>query len=369
MLRYLPARKLAGAFAAAAALVLHGLVVAAAPARADVDFNGQELTFLTWSDYIDTGVVAEFEKRFNARITFRYYESDQARTEILATANGHGIDLILVSGSDLNQYARRGWVAPLDDLDIPNRKNVDPRWFSEFEGGSVYGIPYFWGTVGIAYRRDLVPAPITSWSQLLNPPPELNGKILMNKDARELLAIANLALGHSVNSSDLGQLRQARRLLQAQAPSVKDYSYVSLTENSALVTGEAWATTIYNGDVLMLQEHNDRIAYAQPREGSILWVDYLTVTATSQKKRLAAAFINYLNEPKNAARLAEYVYYATPNAAAKEHLSQEYFSNPVIFPSNEQQARMTHLKPLAPRATKFANSLMARLLNMRQASR
>jgi len=352
-------------------IVLSCLLASIAPtqSRADNNFNGQQLKFLTWSDYIDPEVVSEFEKRFNAKIKFSFFESDQSRTEMLATTNGQGYDLILVSGVNLRQYKNHGWLAQLNAFDIQNRKHIDPRWEAEFKGDVGYGVPYFWGTMGIAYRRDLVPFPITSWRQLLNLSPELSGKVIMNKDARELISIALLALGYSSNSSDSGQLRQARELLVTQVPNVKKYSSVSLTEKSALVTGDAWASMIYNGDVLMLQEHNDQIVYVQPAEGSLLWVDYLSIAASSKQKEMAAAFINYLNEPKVAARLANYVYYATPNVAAKSLLSKDYFSNSVIFPTQEQLNRMAFSTELKPRARKFINSLMVNLLNTHQAQR
>ena len=357
---------------AMASLVLSFFIAQTAMAddtRPKADFDGKQLTILTWSEYIDENIVKDFEKHYNAKINFSYYESDQARTEILATTNGQGYDLILVSNNDLESYVRRGWLEPIDRVDIPNRAHIDPRWAADFETGAKYGVPYFWGTLGIAYRRDLVPAPITSWAQLLDPPEELQGRIIMNKDVRELVAIAMLAMGQPVNSSDRDYLRKARTMLQKQATSVKKYSYVSLTENSALVKGDAWVSMIYNGDVLMLSEHSDEIAYAQPTEGSTLWVDYFTITATSANKDLAAAFINYINEPNVAARNADYVYYATPNLAAKSQASEEYLNNPIIFPPKEQLAEMTFLQQLNPRATKFTNSLMAMLLNLRQASR
>jgi len=342
------------------------LTAVSSDARAETDFNGEELQFLTWSDYMDPEIIKDFEARFNAKVRFTYFESDQLRTEMLATTNGHCYDLILVSGADLRQYVKRDWLAPLAGLDIPNRDNIQPRWPSEFPQARDYGAPFFWGTIGIAYRRDLVPAPITSWRQLLEPAPELRGKIIMNKDARELIGVALLALGHSQNSSDPDDLRDAEKLLLAQSPSVQKYTVASLTEDSPLVTGEAWAAMVYNGDALMLREHSDQIVYAQPTEGSHLWMDYLAIAASSKHKALAAAFINFLNDPDIAARLAAYVYYATPNVKAKALLPPDYFSNPIIFPPQDKLDRMAFHAPLTPRATKFTNALMSHLLNQHQ---
>ena len=42
--------------------------------------------------------------------------------------------------------------------------------------------------------------------------------------------------------------------------------------------------------------------------------------------------INYLLDAEVGRDLAEFIYYATPNAAAKALCSEEYTSNPAIFP-------------------------------------
>jgi spermidine/putrescine transport system substrate-binding protein len=345
-------------FAAALALTFLPLNVWAKP----------ELVFFTWSEYIDPEVVSEFEERFDAKIRFSYFESDDTRTDILVANEGTGFDLALVAGLDIQKYAKRNWLAPLGQTSVPNLEHIDPRWRDAFPGAREYAVPYFWGTTGIAYRADLVPEPITSWKQLLQPPEALRGKIVMNNYSRDVIGVALKALGYSLNSSDRSQLKQAEELLQAQRPYVSSYSYVSLSEESALVSGDVWLSMIYSGDALMVKEHNEDIAYVLPEEGANLWVDYIAVMQSSKNKELAREFINFLNEPKIAARLAEFVYYATPNKAAEQHLPADYFADPVIFPPADQLAHSEFYKPLAARAKKFTNSIMVNLLNNEHAA-
>lgn len=322
----------------------------------------QELTFLTWPAYIDMTVVAEFEKRYHAKIRFVYFESNDARHEMLANNNGAGYDVVLSDGISLTSYANLGWIAAIPDADVPNIRHLDRHWRTAYPQAETYGVPYAWGTMGIAYRRDLVSAPLTSWLNLFRPAPELHGKIIMIRSARDVIGVALKALGYSENSSVLNELAAARELILAQGPHVKAYSYVALTPESALVTGEAVAAMVFSGDALALQKLNPNIAFALPDEGSNICVDYLAITATSRQKKLAAAFINFIHEPQNSARLATTIQYATPSLAAKPFLPREFFLNEVIYPPAAKLAKSEYFSELPPETLKIRNKIFQRAL-------
>ncbi|MDH3469646.1 MAG: spermidine/putrescine ABC transporter substrate-binding protein, partial [Gammaproteobacteria bacterium] len=223
-------------------------------------------------------------------------------------------------------------------------------------------VPFFWGTTGIGYRKDLIPEGFKSWKDFFNPPESLRGKIVMMNYSRDIMGAALKALGYSLNSNNQKEIEEAEQLLKQQEPYVHSYGYITLDEESELVTGEVWASMMYSGDALQVQEYNENIVYVLPEEGSNIWMDYLTVAAASNKKELAMQFINFLNEPEIAARMAEFVYYATPNKAAEQYLPEEYFEDPVIYPSEEELSRSEFHKPLAPRAQQYTNELIARLV-------
>ena len=63
-----------------------------------------------------------------------------------------------------------------------------------------------------------------------------------------------------------------------------------------------------------------------------------------------------------AAKLAEFVYYATPNKAAEKLLPDEFLEDPVIYPSEEVLLKSEAYKQLPPRATRKRNTSFARLM-------
>lgn len=315
----------------------------------------ESLKIYTWSEYIDPDVVAEFEKTFDTRLEFTYFESDQGRDEELALNAGRGFDLLMINSLQINTYIRRGWLAPINWKSVPNGQYIEERWKNGFEGSAKYAVPYFWGTMGIAYRSDLYPDGFKTWISLLEPQESLREKLLMINDSRELMAFALKSQGFSANSQDRQRIAQAAEILRQQKPYVLKYGYPMLNETSPLIDGTIWAAAMYSGDALMLQDLDDRIAYSLPKEGGLIWVDYFTVAQSSQNKELAFTFLDFINEPKIAARQAEYVYYATPNIAAMEFVSQEYQNNSVIFPSENDLENSEFLLPLPPRTRKKIN--------------
>ena len=322
----------------------------------------QQLIILNWSDYIDPVVVRAFEQQFSTQVNEVYYESDDDRDAILAETEGRGFDLVLVNQARLADYVRRGWLARLDGQNIPNLRHIDPRWLNFHAELAGYGVPYFWGTTGIAYRADLVPEPITRWQQLFQPNEKLRNKIMMINTARDTIGMALKALGYSANSTELLQLSAAEELLLQQKPFVSAYAYPSVGEQSELVSGKIWAAMIYNGDALAIKEHHDEIVYTLPDEGGGIWVDYLTVMQSSTHKVLAMDFINFLNEPENAAKIARFVYFATPNQAAEKLLPAEFLANPIIYPSTVALQKSEFMIDLPPRVTKRHNAIFEQVL-------
>jgi len=322
-----------------------------------------ELVLFTWSGYLDPGLVASFERQHGVRVKQVYFATDDIRDDYLIKTDGAGFDLVLVAGYKVDLYRRYGWLAKLPENKLTNLRHLDPRWRNAFPSTRGYAVPYAWGSIGIAYRKDLVTRPPSSWMDLFRPAADLQGKLFMIEDVRDTIGLALKALGHSVNETDSRALQAAEQLLLAQKPFVKTWHYLSLTADSALVSGDLAMGMLYNGDALTLQEYDERIDFIIPQEGTALWVDYLAVLKGSRQQQLAWSFIDFLNEPENAARLAEYIYYATPNRAAEKLLPREFLENPVIYPPRRILDKSEFYEQLPPRASKQRNELFSRLMS------
>ena len=319
--------------------------------------KNRELVFLNWPDYMEPGLIKKFEKQYGVKVRQVYYETEEDQERLLSLTNGKGYDVVLVSMINGLSYLNRKWLAPLDAASVPNVRHIDPAWGRMAPELMKHAVPFSWGTMGIVYRKDLVEGEVRGWKDLLAPREGLRGKILMIKDSRDAMVPALKMLGYSVNSNNMAELDAAEKALLAQKPFVKKYSYPALDKKSQLVKGDIRMAMVYSGDAVTLRELNSNIAFVFPEEGTSLWLDNLVVMASSPKKDLAMAFINFLNEPKNGAQLAGHIFQATPNLAAKKLLPPEHLRNTIIWPAGKTMAGAELYAPLPPRVQKRYNAI------------
>lgn len=321
------------------------------------------LVFLTWPDYMDPAIIDEFEQRTNIAIKQIYFESTTERDELLIATEGKGFDITLINDSSIKTLAKNCWLEPIDEKEMPNLKRINPRWRAMHKNGKTYSVPYFWGSLGIAYRKDLISYPVSSWMDLLQPAQNLHGKVAMIESARGVMGAALKSLGYSLNSTNIQEIKKAEALLQAQAPAVKTYKYTSHRGSSALVSGEIAISMMHSNYASMLQKHHDQIVFVLPKEGSNIWIDYISVLNASNNKVAAKEFINFLNEPEIAARLAQFVRSATPNIDAEALLPEEFKNDPAIYPSKEALAKSETYNNQPAQTQKNRTAFISRLVN------
>jgi len=335
---------------------------------AEAQSNGEHkkiLTLLTWEDYIDEQLISEFEQVHRVKVKQVHFDSDTDRNELLALYGVDNYDLIMVDETNVPTYQQLGWITPLNWNSSAEVKQLNAS-LPEYVENSKICSTYLWGTTGIAYRKDLVSEPITSWSQLFHPNESLQGKILMPSEANETVGMALKALGYPMFSTNKDELKQARDLLISQASSVKLYTSVAgEPETSLLVTGDIVALITYNSDALMLQEEEPNIAYTLPIEGGAIWIDFLCLSQHSRNPELARLFLHFINIAKNAAKNAQYLHGATPNQAAIQLLPEELRNDPLIFPGKKQLSNSEPYQLLPPRAQKYRNNIMTTLINLK----
>jgi spermidine/putrescine transport system substrate-binding protein len=321
------------------------------------------LTFFNWPDYIDPGVLRQFERETGIRIHEVNYQSDDLKDDLLVETGGEGFDVVTSSNWSMSNYQRKGWLLPCDPALVPNARHIAP-WVNDMSG-SLTGItiPYLWGTMGIGWRKDKVSVPVRHWKDLLQPDPAFHGKILMFNDASEMVAMALKALGIQASASDPQSLARAEALLMAQKPYVARYGYDDLSEKSALVTGELLMAPLFNGDALTLQELQPEIGFVLPEEGGWLWLDQLAVLKASRHPKEAMAFVNFMHRPDIAAQNSRYLRFATTNASAWKLLPKSVLDNPLIYPPEKVRDNSELLGNLSNDQVARRNSIAAKVLD------
>lgn len=283
------------------------------------DISEQTLTVSIWSDYYPEDLAEQFEEATGVKTTIVNHTTNEDIVAKLTASADSGIDVAFVSGQYAQALGEQGLLAELDKSLIPNESHLYPEALElDYDEGNVYSEPYAWGTTGLCYRPDLTGFAPTSWNDLLNPKPELEGKTTMLSTDRWLAMPALKAAGHSLNTTDDDELAEAKDQLLKTKPTL--LAYDDTTFYSKLVSGEAAMVEAWDGWCNYGIAEDPTIEFVVPDEGADLWVDTMTVLESSKNKEAAMAFINYILDPEVQTWVAENILYKVPNQAAMEAL-------------------------------------------------
>jgi len=169
---------------------------------------------------------------------------------------------------------------------------------------------------------------------LFNPPAELKGKINMLDSQGEVLALASMHLGIPQCSTDRDQLKSLNDLLQGAKGDWA--SFGSDIAKDVLVSGDAAAGMIYNGFSAKARGENDKIQYAFPKEGYVVWMDNVVLLKDAPNRANAIKFMNFLLEPENAAAVSNFAQYTPGVDGTTTFLSPEVTGSPELNPPSDQ---------------------------------
>jgi spermidine/putrescine-binding protein len=204
---------------------------------------------------------------------------------------------------------------PIDVTQIPNFANVDDQFKNPpYDPGNKYSVPYQWGSVGIAVNTDKVTKPISKFADLWDP--AFKGQLVVLDDEREIIGMTLEVLGYDKNSTDPAQLEAAKQKLIELTPNIKLYD--SDSPKTALLSGEAVAGIVWNGEAALAHQENDKIAYVLPEEGMGLWVDNLAIPKGAPHKDAATAFLNFVLRPDMSILITLAFPYSSVNKAGLE---------------------------------------------------
>lgn len=295
----------------------------------------KKLNFYNWDTYIGETTLDDFKDATGIDVTMDLFADNDELFAKLKEGNP-GYDVIVPTNDYVERMISAEMLTPLDHSKIPNfKKNVAKAFQdAEFDPGRKYSIPYMWGTQGIGYRKSRVDGVPDSWKWVLDSDKYAGRIALLNEG---FIEIALKYLGYSYNSTDPNQIKQAEELIIKQKPNIKVFAEDN--GQDLLLSGEVDLTVEWNGDILQVMAEDDDLAYVVPKEGSNVWQDCMCVPTGAPHPQNAHAFLNFILDAKAGAAIADFIQYATPNAAARKLLPPEYSENPAIFPSDETLAR------------------------------
>ncbi|WP_136679666.1 polyamine ABC transporter substrate-binding protein [Neptunomonas sp. XY-337] len=333
---------------AALAIALSASISTAALAEEKV------LNVYNWSDYMDPAAIEAFEKETGIKVNYDVYDSNEV-LEAKLMSGGTGYDVVIPTGSFLERQVKAGIYAKIDKQKLSNLKNLDAELVEKVERhdpGNMHNVPYTWGTIGLGYNKEEVTKRLgtdsfNTYDLIFKP--EVAAKLadcgigLLDSPA-EVMSIALNYLGLDPNSEKKADLAKGTELLKSVRSSYKYFH--SSKYISDLANGDVCVALGYNGDILQAQSRAQEagqkhtIEYMIPKEGTLVWFDLLAIPADAPHPEAAHQFIDYILRPETGASIANFVYYAVANTAARPLLNEDVVNNPGIYPADEVKARL-----------------------------
>ena len=332
------------------AVLFLGLAACAAPAFAQNSVN-----VYNWTDYTVEGQEAEFEKQTGIKVNYTTFSTNEILDAKLRSGQW-SYDVVFPSDTPFfaNQV-RDNLYQRLDRSKLKNWGNIAPDFLAALtrsDRGNVYGVPYAWGTIGIGYNaaeiaKRMPGAPTDSLRMIFDPAVVAKFAdcgVMMLDSPNEVFPAALAYLGLDPISRKRKEINAAAEAVRAIRRYVRkfdslDYIYGLGDGQACLVFGSA-------GGVFQAQERtkktgkNFQIVYAQPREGSMLWVDVAGIPKNATNVDNAYKFIDFLLEPRIAATMSEKTGYASANRAAVALLPKQILDNPMIYPPPSVRAKL-----------------------------
>jgi spermidine/putrescine-binding protein len=306
------------------------------------DQKEKQLNLYIWSAYVSDETLAKFEKETGIRVRYDTYDSNEALIAKIQSGVAD-YDVIVPSDYTVQILLKDNRLEKIDLNRLPNFKNIGKRFQNlQYDPNNGHSIPFLWGTTGIGYNKTKVTGPVDSWSILWNP--KYKDRILMLDDERETFGAALKLKGHSINTTNVKELEEAKNFLMQQKPLVKTYSSSNFDE--ILLSGDVWLAHGWSGQLAKAADQNKDLAYIVPKEGSTLWIDNLAIPASSKHKEEAYVFLNFFLDPAIAAEVTNYSGYPSPNEAAKPFIKPHILNDPARYPSEEVLAKCELLMDL-----------------------
>jgi len=335
------------------------------------------LNVYNWSDYIAEDTLSKFTAETGIKVVYDVYDSNEVlETKLLS--GGSGFDIVVPSDSFLAKQIQAGVHQKLDKSKLTNYGNLDPKLMKMLAGyidpGNQYAVPYMWGTNGYGFNVKKIKeilgddAPTDSWDLLFKP--EYMSKlsacgVSMLDSPIEMFPAALNYLGLDPNSHNPEDYKKAFDLLNKVRPYVT-YFHSSKYIND-LANGDICVAAGYSGDIIQAMdraaeaENGVEIQYVIPKEGAMLWFDMMAIPKDAPHPDNAHKFINFILEPKIAADITNYVWYANPNLASNPYVDPEILNDNSIYPDDETKKNLYLTKVLPPKINRTVNRMWTKL--------
>jgi spermidine/putrescine transport system substrate-binding protein len=290
--------------------------------------NGK-LYLYNWTYYTPDSVVEKFEKETGIEVVIDNFASNEEMFAKVMAGGNEGYDIIFPSSDYTSIMIKLDMLEKIDHAKVPNLKYVDPliKKKATYDSDFRYSVPYFMGSSGIAVNKAYAPENYPrNWSIFADK--NMEGRMSMLDDMREVMGGALKHLGYSGNTTDEVELQQAVDLIVNEwKPNIVKFDSESFAKSFA--RGEFWVSQCYPENVYseIPKDKWDDIDFFIPSEGGMMYIDNMVIPKGSKNIESALAFINFIHQPENYAEfLDEFEFPPTTNTEARKYMTNTEFA-------------------------------------------
>jgi len=323
--------------------------------------GGKNLKISTWDAYIDVdksgdphypgGTLANFTKKTGITVDYKvdYNDNDEYFNKVFLPYLGKGKpigpDIVMPTYWMAARILDLKWIEALPIDKIPNHKNVADEFMNAaWDPGAKHNMPWQAGVTGIAYDPALTGKELTSFSDLLNP--AYKGKVGMLTEMRDTIGLAMLANGADPSKVDMAAANKALDQIEKAKSDGQIRAFTGNEYLTSLESGDFVACMAWSGDIVQLQKSKPNIKFVIPEAGGMKWYDTMIIPNGATNTNSAAAWMDYVYDPVNAAKITAFVQYLSPVKGVRDELvkmggeSAALADNPILFPDEATAKRL-----------------------------
>ncbi|MEM7041297.1 MAG: extracellular solute-binding protein [Pseudomonadota bacterium] len=321
-----------------------GLGVLAAPAYVKNALSSSgEVNILMWSDYLPPAFIEAFTAETGITVNYTGIGSNEEIINKMKATNGQGFDIVSPTNNRNLQWQPLGLLQPVDmnrvpiDLVNPAMADIGPTGW-DFEGKGSHWLPHIWGTEGIGWRTDL-------WTPEGDAPSY--GDVWKEENAGKTMGRPHsMMLGAGLYMETIGELEpgsmwKAYESEDAMRPiwekvtawcierkgNVKILWNDADTQKNALLNEGVIVGQTWDGPPLALKSAGDPVMYQAPVEGSMAWVDGISIPVGAENMDQIYAFVEFAYKAEPAGKAIDEHGYNSPVLGADQHAGDTYKAN------------------------------------------
>lgn len=306
-----------------------------------------------WHGLIDKETVEEFEKETGITVRLDSYDNNEVLEAKLLASNS-GFDVVFPSASPYVAWQIQAQVyQPINKSLVPNITNLDGsiiHFMKEIDRDLTFSLPYFWGTIGIAYNVDILNSVfgegfkknLSLLFDVSNIKEISKYGVSMLEEGVDVIPFALMQIGKHPNSYNELEIKESAKHLMKLRPFIKRFTSSKVV--SDIVLGDTAFALAWSGEaqqaIKEAKEQGKNIDFYIPPEGSILWIDAVAIPSGAPHPKNAHAFINFLLNPKVAARICKNSLHGVAVEGIKNYLPKEIANNHNIFPDKHLMKKL-----------------------------